>query len=222
MINNSEKFMFIHPPKCAGTSVRSVLRRHYKSHTGNRELEPFGMDLSSEGIKYYLSVHGTLPQFAKFINDRYSEDCFKRKEWYIFAVIRNPFDRVVSFYHHILVHGRASSLWKENSKNISSMTFNDWVCHHLEKEDLARKKTYKSMFYFNDELCIDHFIRQENIEHDSKIVFNRLGIIDYNLSHHKHDTNRVEYDYRKYYNDETKEKVSKLFEWDINYFGYKF
>jgi len=222
MINNSEKFIFIHPPKCAGTSVRSVLRHHYKSHTGNRELEPFGMDLSSEGIKYYLSVHGTLPQFVKFINDRYSEDYFKRKEWYIFAVIRNPFDRVVSFYHHIIVHGRASSLWKENSKIISSMTFNDWVCHHLEKEDLARKKTYKSMFYFNDELCIDHFIRQENIEHDSKIVFNRLGIVDYNIPHLKHKTNRTEYNYRKYYNDETREKVAKLFEWDINYFGYKF
>lgn len=78
------------------------------------------------------------------------------------------------------------------------------------------------MFYFNDELCIDHFIRQENIEHDSKIVFNRLGIVDYNIPHLTHNTNRTEYNYRNYYNDETREKVAKLFEWDINYFGYKF
>lgn len=210
MINNSEKFMFIHPPKCAGTSVRAVLRRHYGSFDGSRELEPFGMDLSNEGINYYLSVHGTLPRFVKFINDRHDADYFKRREWYIFAVIRNPFDRVVSFYHHISVHRGVTS------------TFNDWVCHNLERDQFTRKNTYKSMFHYNNELCIDHFIRQENIEHDAKVVFNKLGIVDYNLSHQKHNTNRVEYDYRKYYNDETREKVSKLFEWDINYFGYKF
>jgi len=210
MINKSKKFIFIHPPKSAGTSIRLVLRDHYKSYHGNKELEPFGIDLSSEGINYCLHVHGTLSKFIKFINDRHGIDFFKKEDWYVFAVIRNPFDRVVSFYHHMLVH-----------RNLSS-TFNDWVCHHLEKEFFAQKTTYKSMFYYNDELCIDHFIRQENIEHDSKIVFNRLGIVDYNISHQKHNTNRTEYDYRKYYNKKTKKIVSKLFEWDINYFGYKF
>lgn len=210
MINKSKKFIFIHPPKCAGTSIRLVLRDHYESYHQNRELEPFGMDLSSEGINYPLPVHGTLPQFVRFIDDRHGIDFFKREDWYIFAVIRNPYDRLVSFYHHMLVH-----------RNLS-LRFNDWVCMNLEKDNFALNKTYKSMFHHNSELCVNDFIRQESIENDAKIVFNKLGITDYTLYHEKHNTNRTEYDYKKYYNKKSKEIVSKLFEWDINYFGYKF
>jgi len=210
MINKSKKFIFIHPPKCAGTSIRLALRDHYKSYHKNRELEPFGIDLSSEGINYRVSVHSTLSKFIEFINDRHGINFFNKKDWYIFTVIRNPFDRIVSFYHHCATH-----------RNLL-LTFNDWVCMNLEKEVFTLDKTYKKMFHHNNELCIDHFIRQENIEHDAKIVFNKLGITDYNFYHEKHNTNRTEYDYRKYYNKKTKQIVSKLFEWDINYFGYKF
>lgn len=210
MINKSKKFIFLHPPKCAGTSIRLVLRDHYKSYHENIDLEPFGIDLSSQGIDYILPVHSTLSKFIKYIEDRHGIGFFKKEDWYIFTVIRNPYDRLVSFYHHIYVHRKCS------------LTFNDWICMNLEKHDFALDKTYKSMFHYNNELCVDDFIRQENIEHDAKIVFNKLGINDYTLYHEKHNTNRTEYDYRKYYNEETKEIVSRLFEWDINYFEYKF
>jgi hypothetical protein len=210
MYHPTKKFIFIHPPKCAGTSIREILRKHYGSYHKNIEFEPFYMPLSSEGINYQISVHAQLSRFAQFIDDRHGAGFFKRPEWYVFAVIRNPFDRLVSFYHHIFVN-------RDNK-----LTFDEWVCKQLKQDDFALNRTYQSMFHYNNEVSIDHFIRQENIEQDAKIVFNKLGIRDFILPHVKHNTNREEYEYRKYYNDETKEIVSKLFEWDINYFGYKF
>jgi hypothetical protein len=216
MYHPTKKFIFIHPPKCAGTSIRLVLREHYGSYDKNIKFEPFYINLSNEGIDYTMSVHSQLSEFAQFINDRHGKGVFKRPEWYVFAVIRNPFDRLVSFYHHLLVNRNL------RNNNRFSLTFDEWVCKKLNREDFALNRTYKSMFHYNNEVSIDHFIRQENIEQDAKIVFDKLGIPDFELGHMKHNTNRKEYDYRKYYNDETKEIVSKLFEWDINYFGYKF
>lgn len=218
MINNEEKFMFIHPPKCAGTSIRLVLRKVYNSHHKNRVLEPFSMDLSEEGIDYKTSVHSPLSKFIRLNDDRYGvEGRFNKHEWFVFAVVRNPFDRVVSFYHHVQVNRN------KRKKDSFLFTFNDWICDEsFENKEVKQLITFKEMFHHDGELGINNYIRLENIESDAKIVFNKLGIMNYNLPHEKHATNRTEYNYRKYYNEETQEKVAELFEWDINYFGYTF
>lgn len=217
MINNEKKFMFIHPAKCAGTSIRLVLRKAYNSYHDNPILEPFYMDLSKEGIKYITPVHDTLSNFIRLNDDRYGvEGRFNKHEWFVFAVVRNPFDRLVSYYHHIQVN------WNERKKDSFLFTFKDWICDESFKKRVEGLRTYKKMFHHDGELGINNFIRLENIESDAKIVFNKLGITEYDLPSHKHNTNRTEYDYTKYYNDETREKVAELFEWDINYFNYKF
>jgi hypothetical protein len=217
MINNEEKFMFIHPPKCGGTSIRLVLRKVYNSYHKNRLLEPFSMDLSEEGIDYKTSVHSPLSKFIRLNDDRYGvEGRFNKHEWFVFAVVRNPFDRLVSYYHHIQVN------WNERKKDSFLFTFNDWICDESFKDYVKQLITFKEMFHHDGELGINNYIRLENIESDAKIVFDKLGITEYNLPCHKHNTNRTEYDYTKYYNEETRDKVAELFEWDIEYFGYKF
>lgn len=217
MINNEQKFMFIHPPKCAGTSIRLVLREVYNSYPGHRVLEPFGMDLSEEGIDYKTSVHSTLSKFIRLNDDRYGvEGRFNKHEWIVFAVVRNPFDRIVSYYHHLQVNRN------KRKKDSFLFTFHDWICDESFKDDVKNLKTYKEMFHHDGELGINNYIRLENIESDAKIVFNKLGITEYDLPSYKHNTNREDYDYTKYYNEETREKVAELFEWDINYFKYKF
>ena len=217
MINNAEKFMFIHPPKCAGTSIRLILRKAYNSYHDHPILEPFNMDLSKEGIKYITSVHDTLSNFIRLNDDRYGvEGRFNKHEWFVFAVVRNPYDRLVSYYHHQQVN------LNKRKKDSFLFTFNDWICGESFKKMVEELKTYKKMFHHDGELGINNYIRLENIESDAKIVFNKLGITEYNIPSHKHNTNRTEYDYKKYYNEESREKVSELFEWDINYFGYNF
>ena len=79
MILDKQKAIFIHIPKNAGTSIESVfLTQEYRD-------------------KYPISViqrHASIHEVKKVFPDKYNS--------YIkFAVIRNPYDRMVSWYHYI-------------------------------------------------------------------------------------------------------------------------
>ena len=64
---------------------------------------------------------------------------------------------------------------------------------------------------------IDRFL--SNITNDFDIVCNKIGITRFKLPHiHKTDHKP----YWKYYTDETRELVAKLYANDIETFGYKF
>jgi len=76
MINEKEKFIFLHIPKTGGTSINDAVMKELGSRTVNLR-------------HYNLRRHG----LSKEESDKYT----------IFAVIRNPFDRVVSSYEHFLI-----------------------------------------------------------------------------------------------------------------------
>ena len=76
MINEKEKFIFLHIPKTGGTSINDAVMKELGTRTTNFR-------------HYNLRRHGLLKEEA----DQYT----------IFSVIRNPFDRVVSSYEHFLI-----------------------------------------------------------------------------------------------------------------------
>jgi hypothetical protein len=197
MYHPEKKFIFVHPSKCAGTSVRNILRKEINStHGGVYEPEP----------------HWPLQIWVNHIKHTYNLTSFDKKEWFIFGMVRNPFDRVVSYHEHIIRH---------NNQNPESR-FKEWVKTDLRNHHFAKEKTFMNMFKYNKEIVCDHFVRQENIKNDVKILMERLNIQDYKLPHIRHATKRKDNDYRSFYDEETKEIVYDCFKDDIEYFGYKF
>ena len=69
-------YLFVHVPKCAGESIRELL------------LEPVN------GGKHFLRKHATYAQAQMALGD-----AVDRLE--TFAVVRNPFEQVLSFYEHL-------------------------------------------------------------------------------------------------------------------------
>lgn len=77
MISESKKYVFIHIPKTAGTSIREALLQSEHSFVWN--------------WKHWMS-HATIKEVKQHLGDEFDQ-------YYKFAFVRNPWDIVLSKYH---------------------------------------------------------------------------------------------------------------------------
>ncbi|MEA1989603.1 MAG: sulfotransferase family 2 domain-containing protein, partial [Pseudomonadota bacterium] len=135
-----------------------------------------------------------------------------------FAIVRNPWDKVVSHYHYRV---------KTNQTQLRDkpIPFKEWV-----------KLTYGEQvpFYFNHpemfipqldwitdkegNIIVDEVIRFENLEQEFHDVMKKLSLNLY--LPHVNSTKRGSY--RDYYDEETAEIVRSWFMRDIEYFKYTY
>lgn len=214
MFHSEKKILFLHPQKCAGSSIRQVLQTNFHRDYARLECLPFG-----DKFKDKVTVHGhsSISEYIKFFEFKYGKEFFNKPQWFVFAVIRNPFDRVVSYYYHLLKY-------QAHALNNGEVSFEAFCLNILERH--PHFKTFKQMFYYNNELMVDDFIRQESFNEDIKRVFSdKLNITNFYkepLPHIKHYTNRTEPDYRKFYNEKTYKKIVEMFSEDLTLFNYTF
>lgn len=218
LISRSRKLLFVHIQKTGGSSVARVLEKSVP------DLEPF------KAKHAFLSAgYGDLPDWDGY---------FK------FAFVRNPWDRLVSWYSMIdqardirwyqaLLDARsrkhyrqfrANPLWRYALEQ--GRDFPGFLRHcHLPVEvgpGVRYSFAYNQVDYLNDDngrRLVDFVGRFENWEEDARAVFDRLGIKVHswprrNPSRHRH--------YSAYYNEQTAAVVRERFARDIAAFGYEF
>ena len=143
------------------------------------------------------------------------------KDYFSFAFVRNPFDRLVSQFHFT---GRQ---WWNKYEEIAKykFSFKNYVKYVVaagrpfsnHKKTKGRDQDW-SMLQFVDG-GVDFIGKFENLQEDFDVVCDKIGIPRKELPHknktkHKH--------YSGYYDDETKRIVAKKYTKDIKYFDYKF
>jgi len=142
----------------------------------------------------------------------------KWKNCFSFTVVRNPWDKVVSHYHH-----RVQT--NQTDLGVRPVKFKDWV-----------KLTYrdKDSFYYDKpkmfmpqtdwitdhdgQILVDYICRFENISHDFSYVCGILGKT-VSLPHIK--ASKRDH-YTVYYDKETIEIIASWFREDIKRFGYEY
>jgi len=145
-----------------------------------------------------------------------------KKKWnnaYKFAVVRNPWDKVLSWYKFRVKLDQS----KMASRPIS---FKDWVaCTYGENKDpyyYYRAKPFAPQVEWlkDDEgiIDLDKIIRFENLKEDFKLVANELGISD-ELPHINKTTKT---NYRDFYDETTKNIIADWFHEDIKVFDYTY
>ena len=174
---SDEKVTFIHIPKTAGTSIS----RWY-----------FENILNTIEDKYILKNH-------IFSNE------IENLAPITFAVVRNPWDRLVSMYVFIKKY------------RLVSEDFNDFVFHKIKIWCFGIHTLSTPQIRWI-EPGVTHLLRFENLEEDFKIIQKIFQCYEplplSNKTHHDH--------YRTYYNDETRQAVAEMFKEDIEAFGYEF
>ena len=187
--------IFVHVPKCGGRSIAKAL---YKDeHVGHATHRQYRILFSKEEYRSY----------------------------YKFAIVRNPWDRLVSAFHYLKGGGNGpdDQLWAdENLKPFED--FDTFV-----REWLPGKKLNSIYWHFmtqthfthtesgtNELDFIGHF---ETLEDDYNTIAKRLGI-ETRLPALNASKRRT--DFRSYYTDNTAEIAAKSYQVDIDAFGYRF
>ena len=187
------KSIFVHIPKCAGSSISNHLY-------GNR-----------------AGGHMTINDYALVFPPKDINSYFK------FTVVRNPWDRVVSAYHFLSNGGMndTDKRWAED--NIGEYKdFQSFVKGWLNIDNIFKYHHFRPQYlYFmgdNEKLKIDYFAFLENIDDDFEVICKKIGfksiLEQKNQSIHK--------DYKDYFDEETKLIVATVYEKDIGLLGYSF
>jgi|TARA_B100000959_G_scaffold256525_1_gene289793 hypothetical protein len=133
------------------------------------------------------------------------------KNFYKFAVIRNPFDVVVSSYcwHY---NPKAPITFEQMLYKLENNKYTTGGLHNLNRVmDLSLNK-----------IICDKILKYENLNGELDKIFKKLGIpFGGKLEIFKKKTNR-EKDYRKFYNERSINLINDIFRKEIKMFDYKF
>ena len=194
MISHKYKFIFVHIPSTGGTSIQEVLT-------------PICDIVPATG---YLPAHLTISQIYK----QFEYD--KLKDYFMFGVVRNPWDRMVSRYHYL------KKIFPENK-----FSFEEWLFGEVFRQnnkqygsDNIIKKT-QQLFYLkhNNKVEANFIGRFENIQNDFDIITDMIGIDRITLPK-KNSTEHKPFE--DYYTEELINIVANLFKDDITYFNYNY
>jgi hypothetical protein len=196
-ISGEMNVTFVHIPKCAGTSIG----RWIDQRKGN-----------STYFERY--DHPTLKMLTPATD-------------FSFTVVRNPWERMVSFYHFLskvesaTPHFTSEQIqWivNETNKAIDWTTFDKWL-GNIEQFKVIPGWWFKvnepQTSWYKD---VDLVLRYENLEEEFKQVqalFKNYDPLPKTLV--TDHTN-----YQNYYNSATKDLVTKMFQEEIETLGYKF
>ena len=211
MINFDKKFLFSHPQKCGGSSIELALQRELK--------------LNDEDHMVYLHKHLGLSSVIEII-EKHGYDV---KDFFKFAIIRNPWDRMVSWYYmakNVLIYHKLND---PNSppaeiyfyKKIESMNFQDF-CVFQYDEPINRLVPTEELLCHNGEFLMDFVIQFDHIKEGFDYCMQKIGFTNMKLPHVEFNTHRPKVPYQSYYNNKTKDIIGKQFKFDIDFFGFTF
>lgn len=205
LISDNKKFIFIHIPKTAGSSIRSALKPYANPKSKSNVLRLLkNFNLPRDYRKFHFKLHSKL-QDAQ--NKMPSEVFTSYKK---IAFVRNPWDRVVSNFA-FKVHGTDRI---ERNRNDS---FENFI--HTEFE-LKKSSQFDYICDLDGRLDCDFIGRFESLAEDYMTMQDLLGIELPPLP--MLNASKRRNGYQDHYTQETKELVAKYYQKDIETFGYTF
>jgi len=152
------------------------------------------------------------PVIFKHMRPLHVQQIIGAEEWerhYSFCFVRNPFGRMVSLYHF---HRQA----KQKEFPQAQLSFIEWV--RAGGSGTARKLMSEFVSDADGNRMVEFVGRYENLAEDYADVAGRLGLPP-DLSRSNASSHR---DYREYYDDESRELVTRWVRADLEAFDYRF
>ncbi len=138
------------------------------------------------------------------------------REFFVFSLVRNPFDRLVSYYHWLQVQ----SFDHPAVTASKAMKFNDFLRNPIVIKAISANPYTRYVTDKDGVMQADHFIRLEQLRDDLAPLEAHLDL-KFKQVHHANASDRGD-DYRSYYDSALVDHVAKACAADIARFGYSF
>ena len=181
LYSSTYKFVFSKSTKTASTSTEVALEYlitgNFSSGKTNSLLDKDGSRIGYRGSNPKEDPNFNTYKFAanhaslEEIRDLIGVDSFNSA--FRISSIRNPYDRVVSAFHHFGKQKLSEYVEIKKSGNISKIkdNFSEFISNHP-----AAKYNGRQHFYCDSEMAIDHFVRMEEMFVDLSSVLKSLGV----------------------------------------------
>ena len=196
-----KRIIFVHIPKTGGNSIEKML--------GFDPPDPDPPRLRGDDTHRFARKRGSLHHLTyRQIIRRNGID---PADWFAFAFVRNPWDRMVSEWR-----------WRIERPQNRSMTLADVI--ERARRSCRRIRPWRKDDHFLPQTAflspqLDFVDRFENFQDDVEKLRQRLKI-EAPLPHT--NRSRRDADYRQYYDRHTRAAVERLYRRDIEQLGYRF
>ncbi len=204
--------MYLSDPEC--------LFVHIPKTAGNSIMRAFGVGWDD---------HMDLTRYREKLGADVLASAFK------FAVVRNPWDRVLSEYNFQRKKAQRADtvrLWLHRPDG-GERGFSEWVAHALThpeehsprdwggktSEGIHRMSPQIDWISLDGEIAVDYVARMESLRRDFREICERMNVPSRRLPRRNW---KFHWPYRRYYDAETRDRVADYYRRDIEAFGYTF
>lgn len=194
MFRSRKGIYFVHIPKNAGNSVRSLCEK--------------------ENIK-------VISHNIRKRNKRLLSFYRKKNKLHAFCISRNPYDRLVSAFHYLSEGGMNKEDYADSETYLTPFFgFDDFVKYGLKKASREQIHFLPQVFWIQNHEGgpeVESVLRLENLQNDVDSFCNKMGFSkwDLNITNRSNRSN-----WERYYNSETRKIVSEIYNKDFQYFNY--
>lgn len=217
LVSHRFKFIYTKTAKTGGTSVESYFEKYCMkegewefSHSRDEYISQYGIigfrGNNRSGSTYYN--HMSASRIKALVGEKIWNEYFK------FCVIRNPYEKLISAFFHLVVRRNNIMASKEELIQL----FKRWT--RTEKGLMNDRDKY----VIHNEICMDDFIRTENMLPDLERVCNHIGVpfVPDELPRLKSGFKPPDVLLHEYFDKETDQIVRKHYAFEFETFGYPF
>ena len=210
LISHRHRFIFIHVPKNAGLSITAALEPFADKPERRSQLRRFLslLPVQEDPRKAFFRWHTTAAQLKRKLPADVFEGYLK------FAVVRNPYDRAVSYYHYLVQNAE-----HHRHDKIRGMSFRDYLEYDADR--IARGRSQTQLSCVADEtghVLVDRILHFENLETEFAAVCRELGLPIDGLP--TVNASRKAEDHSPYADETARALVERLYAEDFKSFGY--
>ncbi|MDJ0821099.1 MAG: sulfotransferase family 2 domain-containing protein [Paracoccaceae bacterium] len=213
IISKGRRYIFVHIPKTGGTSLAMALED--RAHRDDILIGDTPKAIKRRGRLKGLAARGRLWKHSTLAD---IDGVLSPKEisgMFCFTLVRNPWDRMVSYYHWLL----EQSFDHPAVTLAQSHDFAGFLQHPQTQLSIQKSP---ARWYLTDALGREHtslILRLEHLQDDIGPLADHLGFLP--QIPHLNPSQR-DRDYTTYYDDSLRDVVAQVCAEDIARFGYRF